>query len=323
MVEPRWVGGQRKSGLFARRASATGPLASELGGDVPCVRCRYNLRGLSIRGVCSECGTPVRVTLLALVDPLADELRPIRWPRLTAAGLLMWAIAALGAAIAAWAVGLSGSAEWAPLGRAMASVWPLPAILAAMSGIGAVALVAPHPGISRRNRALATAAVGAYIPLAWVLWRLHGEVVQPVVVSDPMRATLWIGAEVLMAGIILGLRPNARLLVARSLLMRSGRVDRQTLWALVAVLGVGVLGDALALLAPRVGVASSEVVAQAGRVVSLVASILFTAGLVGVVWDCVRLRPVIVDAPLSLSGLLTKDRPGANPPGSGSGEGKP
>src|SRR5215831_18001819 len=77
-------------------------LARELGGDLPCAACRYNLRGLSVRSVCPECGTPVRATILFTVDPYASVLRPITWPRATAAGLILWSMGALGAAVLTW-----------------------------------------------------------------------------------------------------------------------------------------------------------------------------------------------------------------------------
>src|SRR5436190_23878239 len=80
------------------RGSGTGSaLGRQLRGDLPCVACGYNLKGLSIRSVCPECGTPVRATILSVVDPHAAELTPIRLPALVALGLLFCAAGALGA----------------------------------------------------------------------------------------------------------------------------------------------------------------------------------------------------------------------------------
>ena len=80
--------GQQHTGDGSPRAWAS-VLASELTGDLPCVRCGYNLRGLSIREHCPECDAPVRATILALVDPRASELKPLRRPRLTGWGLVL------------------------------------------------------------------------------------------------------------------------------------------------------------------------------------------------------------------------------------------
>src|SRR6185295_10238912 len=82
-------------------------LALELTGDLPCVRCKYNLRGLTVKGMCPECGTSVRTTILAKIDPLAKELRPLHFPRLTSLGLIVWAWSALAAALCNWALRLS------------------------------------------------------------------------------------------------------------------------------------------------------------------------------------------------------------------------
>ncbi|MBL8760751.1 MAG: hypothetical protein JNL50_05545, partial [Phycisphaerae bacterium] len=54
-------------------------LARELTGDLRCAKCAYNLKGLSVRSVCPECGLAISATLLAKVDPHAAELRPIAW----------------------------------------------------------------------------------------------------------------------------------------------------------------------------------------------------------------------------------------------------
>ena len=34
-------------------------LGLSLLGSLPCITCRYDLKGISIRGVCPECGTPI------------------------------------------------------------------------------------------------------------------------------------------------------------------------------------------------------------------------------------------------------------------------
>lgn len=53
--------------------------------DIHCVQCGYNLRGLSGRGICPECGKPV-------LQSLAGELlkhSPIDWLRLVKKGLML------------------------------------------------------------------------------------------------------------------------------------------------------------------------------------------------------------------------------------------
>jgi hypothetical protein len=306
------MGPQAANGARAVARSSITSLASELGGDLPCVRCGYNLKGLSIRSVCPECGTPMGATLLAVVDPLASELRPIPHPRRTAAGVMTWSIAALLATLGVWTMRL---VEVVPQDsrtqRAEFGLGTLVVLMTMLSGIGATALIKPHEGIKAQDRRMATLAVAAYVPLVLVMvWLcfemggfgagLWGEGLSLV------PAKLRVLADGLMIVIIVGLRPNARLLAARSVLMRQGRVDRQTMMALAGVLGVMMAGDAAALVASVVVGPVADSVREIGQMVVLVGGLLFTLGLVGVVLDCWRMRPVIAEAPLSLTKLFGK-----------------
>ncbi|MDX2132523.1 MAG: hypothetical protein SFY69_10785 [Planctomycetota bacterium] len=292
----------------------TRPLDVELGGDLRCARCGYNLRGLSIRGTCPECATPVRATILTKVDPYADELRPLRTPRLTALALLVWGIAPGLAAALFWSLRVAGP-TWGPDG------WLSPPVLGvvfiALSGLAALALVRPHAGIRPRDVVVTLCGVALYIPLVWALWRLHAGPFAGhlgVYGSDatPLPARLWtrVVANVCIGAILLLLRPNARTLAARSMLMRAGRVDRQTMLALAAVAGVLLLGDLLRLAGIGSSLGPREMLDQAGQVLTLIGSLLLTIGLVGVAYDCVRLYPVLTEAPLSF-GQIIAARPAA------------
>ena len=291
-------------------------LASELTGSLPCVRCRYDLRGLSVRAVCPECATPVRATVLSVVDPRASELRPIFRPRVTAAGLVLWSGAGLGAAVAGWVLWLIEALPTAAFdGYVAAAMWGV-VVLAGLSGLGAVALVNPHPGIPARSRRGAVLAVLWYIPLCLVLWKLvivewyagsSGGLGRWAFTSD-VRNVLGLVVQALIILIVLGVRSNARLLAARSVLLRQGRVDRQTLLALVSVLAVSMAGDGLCLLARRMQPA--ETLLLLGQALILAGAALFTIGLVGVFVDCWRIRRVVLQPPLSLEALF-EEPPGA------------
>jgi len=68
-----------------------GVIARQLTGDLWCIGCGYNLRGLSIRELCPECAMPVRATILGVIDPKAHELTPLKRPRMVGLGLIAWA----------------------------------------------------------------------------------------------------------------------------------------------------------------------------------------------------------------------------------------
>jgi hypothetical protein len=293
-------------------------LALQLGGDLPCVRCKYNLRGLSVRTQCPECGLPIRTTVLAVVDPQAREFQPLTKPRLTALGILAWTLFGLAAAtctILIRALDAASHFSNAPRQDYWAAVAGTICIL--FSGIGALALVRPHAQIPRRNSLLALAGVLAYLPAAALYWTIqaayepfHRSPYLSTESVDPLRAVYRLCFAGAMLLIIVALRPSARLLWSRSFLMRSGRVDRQTMLALAAAVGVAALGDALHLLEPMFRGQPRDMAVIGGTALIVVGSMLQTLGLAGLLVDAIRLYPVIVEPSPTLRDLLAK---GARP----------
>ncbi len=300
--------------------SAGSVLSRELGGNLPCIRCNYNLRGLSIRSLCPECGLPVRATLLAVVDPMAQELRPIKARSLVGAGLMVWSCCALAAAVCIWILRLTDFATIPGAVGAVDLLRPLSVILAAASGLGALVLIHPHEGIPASRQWLAALGCFLYLPLCYLLWRLHiamdpmyGPPYQLGEAMLPRRLGTAVVADVAIIGILLSLRPNARVLAARSVLMRTGRVDRQTMMALVAVILLVIAGRAMEVASWGKLGAAADALHIVGGFLVLAGSILFTLGLVGAAWDCWRIRRVVVSPPLSLSQLLQPDQAAATP----------
>lgn len=288
-------------------------MVSALSGDLPCLRCRYNLRGLSVLGACPECGTPVRATLLSVVDPFAGELRPVRWRRTVAWGLVVWGGAALAAAILLWTTQAADALE-VLLDRPLRAAWPGQAAIAAiaLSGVAALVLIRPHAGISMRNSLWAMAGVAAYLPMIWYGRRLAaygfaaGNPYLRALDVSPARAATRLVFEGCLVVALLGLRPNARLLASRSLLMREGRVDRQTMLALVAAVALGMLGDAVHWQIRSFPAGWVPVATVVGTLLIAVSSLLITVGLVGILVDAWRIREVILEPPPTLRELIER-----------------
>lgn len=294
-------------------------LARQLTGALPCISCRYDLRGMSVRSVCPECGIPVRATILATVDPYARVLRPLYRPRITAAGLMLWSTAALLAALFTWGLRLADT--YAVFADALPPRLPQMALMGAaciaLSGIGAMVLIRPHAGIPVWQTVLAAAGVLATFLLAYLYWRLHGwydlHHTPPYVAGEASgrAARSWMRLEItgVLAFIILTLRLNARLLASRSLLLRMGRVDRQTMLAMTAVLGLAAVGDVLHVVADSArggGLAALDHVADP---LIAVASMLLTLGLAGVLIDCRRIAPVLMRPSLSIGEIVSDPEP--------------
>jgi hypothetical protein len=311
---------RENEGAPSPRASPAPDLARELTGDLPCAGCGYNLRSISIRGVCPECGTPVRATILARIDPYAGVLRPVTFPMFTAAGLIVWSMFALLAALLTWY--LRASDGWSVI---MDQRTPprRGAVLAAclcilLSAGGAAALVRPHAGIALRRSIGAALGVLAIAAYAWVYWKLHGGFdprhAKPYFTANVLIAerAYWrlLGAALIVAAIML-LRPNMRLLASRSMVMRMGRVDRQTATLLAVVVTISALGDLLHLLAIRVSSPPSPpppLPQHGGLFLIAVGSMLLTIGIGGVLIDCIRLVPVILRPPIAMEQVLAPER---------------
>ncbi len=281
-----------------------------------CARCRYDLGGLSIRDVCPECGLPIRATLLAVVDPAAKEFRPLRYPRVIASGLLLWSGGALVSALCVWAVrGMEvlRTQHGVAIDPWGASVGAVLALL--LSGIGALVLIHPHAGLPRWHRLMAVLGVSCYVPMVWLMAQilLVGDRGLPAAFfaagGMPLdRVVGRLGFGVAAIGAVLALRLHAQALAARSLLLRSGRVGRQTMLAVGGAFGVAWLGD-VAHLVGRVGglgPGAEDFAGAAGTVLIVSGSMLVTLGLAGVALDTVRLFPALVRPPLSLADVTER-----------------
>jgi len=295
-------------------------IETSLKGALPCVRCRYDLRGLSVREVCPECGMPIQATLLAVVDPHATELRPLHRPWITAIGMCVWTACALGAALLLWWVRVEPLVLGEPTPR---DDWPvrLILILTAMSGLGAASMIQPHDMIPRRFIWRSAVGVALYAPLVAALWRLLVELdpLRPTPFSfegaaDWERVSLRVLASLLIVLIVLCLRSSARMLAARSLVMRTGRADRQTMIALIATVGVWLIGDLIALATRAAPEATDPILSMVSTIVIAVGSGLFTIGLAWMVWDTLRLAPVLIEPSPALDEVLSY---GGASPGAG------
>lgn len=300
----------------ARILSVATRLDAALTGSLPCVVCGYELKGLSIRGACPECGTAVRATILYKVDPQAEEFRPIPRPRLLAAALVAWSIGGLTAGLGCWALRLGDALERV-LGWQGGVAWAawVAMVGVAISWLGALGLIRPVSGTPASKMAAAAASASAYAVLFWAMSRIL-LVVDPAYAvpyfdSPPgfERAVLRLAASGSMVVILLGIRPNARDLVKRCMVMRTRRVDRQTLLGMAAVAAGTMIGDGLHVLASRAGANQAELLAVVGTVVIALGSSLLTLGLVGAAVDSWRIAGAVLIPSPSLKQVLGEETP--------------
>lgn len=278
-------------------------LDASLRGSLPCVQCGYELQGLSIRGACPECGMAIRATILHRVDPQAEAFRPLPTPRLTASAVLLWPLGAIVAALFAWIPrvrDMIADVTGATLGSGAG--WEVYASLVglAISALGALGLIRPTRETPRARTIAAAFAVVCYVPLGALWWWIVGVHDQrnftPYLDADPdaQRLAARLGVALLAVAILLLLRWNARQMVARSLVLRTGRVDRQTIYATVGAIALAASGDIVALVSVALGPGDRTLLASAGALLVLIGSMMTTAALAGATIDGWRIRRALV-----------------------------
>lgn len=262
--------------------------------------------------MCPECGTAIRATILYKVDPKAEEFMPLPRPVLLAWSLALWSFGGLIAAGACWSLRVADLiAAMSPLTLQLTLAPFIAAGAVALSGLGTLALVRPTAGTPLKHSLAAAASALAYVPLGWSMWRLlvvHDALhAPPYFETDPSaaRSILRLIAGASLIVIIMGLRPVARELVKRSMVMRTGRVDRQTMYVMAATVAVAMAGDACRLFASTDPDGDLAPLALLGTVVIAVASGMFTLGLIGAAIDCWRIRRAILIPSPSLKQVLS------------------
>jgi hypothetical protein len=305
-----------QQGIGARKAGVE-TIARQLTGELICIGCGYNLRGLSIREMCPECGMSIRATLLGIVDPHAEELESLSSPRLSGNGIVLWSMGALVACASVWILRIdeivraklavnAGLGSWVSLIGAIALI---------LSGIGALTLIRPHRRVGRLMAIRAAIGVSAYIPVTmmyWVVYRgFDQSATMPLIQpgdQDLERSILRLGMFVGVVVIVLGIRPNALMLAMRSVIVRTGRVDRQSMYALLSSFGVAAAGDALNVIGIYSGGVVGDLLSQLHVVLVALGSVLITLGIVNIVIDTIRLRPVLLHRGVGLGDVFETNR---------------
>lgn len=285
-----------------------------LTGSLPCVTCGYELKGMTVRGVCPECGTAIRATILYAVDPLADEFAPLRFPRATGVLIVLWSIAG---ALGIWAVlgmRLAEGLQVMGMGDGPPELaWDAILGLLVVCGIGVLGFIAPLKSTPLRQLLCGVGALLAYVPFFYAMAQIRAIDAASAQLAyfgadlDPQRV-LWRAVVcVCLLMVFLGIRPSARALVKRSLALRMRRVDRQTLAAMAGATVLAMLGDGVRLLGRSAGPGLDHLFDLTGSLVILIATLFLAFGMTSASVDSIRIAKAIRLGPKRLRDLVGGD----------------
>lgn len=296
----------------AGEAGEASRLAIDLSGSMPCVSCQYDLRGLSITATCPECGTPVRATLVRVIDPEGQTTAPLRSPQLASWAIVWWAgtsaLAALGMLVLHLLHDVVGGSPRVRDAIAMATL-----SVAYASSVGPLSLIFLFKGRERTPRQ-------GLALLAWVLtMMLCMMLMDPVLTRTNWGYTRgpWVERRailgILVVAILLSMRPTVRLLAARGWVQQQAHKDRQTTISLALVVGIGTLAIFGVAASP---IGSDPILARfLSQMIVILTLMLLTLGLGRLAVELLRMRRRIA------AGLVAAGRVVPRPSASGAGKG--
>lgn len=268
-----------------------GPDASivrRLTGSINCIRCGYELKGLSVRVECPECGAPVLASLLALVDPKAHELALVRRPRLLTVGLASWGVG--------WTMAVGAAAAWVAIDAFGDPRTLAPAVAffsVALTGLcvlalGSLPIIRPLDNMPAR--AVRAGAWASALQIVLALAMLAALLIPAIgaLAHDFLPVALAAGGCAILLA-----RGNLRRLESRSLIFRRGEIARQRMLpialSMLVMAGVALLGAICVKV-------SSRFEAPARILESTVLSVGFALcliGFVGVLRDILKVLPSV------------------------------
>jgi len=283
-----------------------------------CAGCRYDLRGLTIEGVCPECGRPVLDSVRRAVDPAAHRLPRIHDPD-TVGDALVWLMSCLLAAmlllVATPAVHQLAAQRIGGVVRhpTMAILGTL-AGLVLLTGLGSVRQLAPPRGgetaprvrryILRMALGLVAAGLGAIaranVPVP-ANWALDAGTTAAGAVIGAGLGILTVGGLALTLGALGGV---FRVIGERSREYRTASGGRQRTADMVAATGGVVVGELLGLLGFAI---DSTPVAVMATMVVWACLLMLVIGLGYLLMNAVWIRRSLKRPPPTLPDLLGDD----------------
>jgi hypothetical protein len=219
---------------------------------MPCARCGYELRELIADGDCPECGEPIRLTIIEVVDPTSRRLVPIQNPKAVGNSIIGVVFFFFFAAILAVLAFLSRAPESLPipdfihLFPTSGFVW-----LSAIAGLASLLNLIPMIRMCRQSVLIGCRAGIVFTFFGLCLWSLSMALIAIFLLDNPSHSsavTMLFDTclPVVASGLVFsGFRRLVPRLGQRSRAFRQAQGSRQRMNDLLAALVVIIVGRTL------------------------------------------------------------------------------
>lgn len=274
--------------------------------SLPCARCGYDMRGLAADGDCPECGEPIRLTIIEVVDPAARRLEPIHNQKLIGNSIfgivLFYFISVVLAVFAA----LGHSPESLPVPELLRT-FPSSAFLWISSASGLVALLNLTPMMvsCRRNELQGYRHGIALTFFGIVLWIIGMIFISMILLPNPLHSApvaMFFDTclPVVAAALVFsGFRKLVPRLGQRSRAFRQAQGSRQRMDDLLATLIVVIVGRTCMAVSPE-----DSNLSMFGLITMVISMSLVVIGLGYLLRNTVWIRRALMTPPPALSEIL-------------------
>ena len=287
------------------------PLAEDLSQmqvslHLPCARCGYELRELMADGDCPECGEPIRLTIIEVVDPASRRLEPIHNPRAVGNSILRIVLFFYIAVVLAVLAILSRASDVLPI-PALFHDLPSTELIWISAACGLVAVVSLVPMMQLRKQSVLVGCKAGILIIFFGLWMW--------VMSMILIATLLLKQQshhgavimvldtclpVISGGLVFsGFRRLIPRLGQRSRAFRQAQSSRQRMSDLLAALAVIIVGRTLLVVSTP-----DSNISLLGLIVMVMSLSLIVIGLGYLLRNTIWIRNALITPPPAIPELL-------------------
>ena len=274
--------------------------------SLPCARCGYDMRGLAADGDCPECGEPIRLTIIEVIDPAARRLEPIHNQKLignSIFGIVLFYF--ISVALAAFAA-LGHSPDSLPVPESLRT-FPSSTFLWISSAGGFVALLNLTPiMVLYRHNELQDCRQGIALTfVGLVLWVISMVLISIVLLPNPLHSApvaMFFDTclPVVAAALVFsGFRKLIPRLGQRSRAFRQAQGSRQRMSDLLLTLIVVIVGRTFIAVSP-----GDSNLSMFGLITMVISMSLVVVGLGYLLRNTAWIRRALVTPPPALSELL-------------------